>query len=78
MTKPNLTFPPLSLTFRSGGYINIIPFRSGGYINTIPFGEEKGVVVPFRALTINVIMEDKEEVRNRGVHSVGSIKTEPN
>ena len=53
MSRPYLAFPPLSLIF-----------RSGGYINTTLFGEEKGVVVPFRTLTINVITEDEEEVRN--------------
>ena len=53
MTRPYLAFPPLSWTF-----------RSGGYINTTPFGKKEGVVVPFRALTINVITKDEEEVRN--------------
>ena len=53
MTRPYLAFPPLSLTF-----------RSRGYINTTPFGKEEGVVVPFRALTINVITEEEEKVRN--------------
>ena len=50
MTRPYLAFPPLSWTF-----------RSGGYINTTPFGKEEGVVVPFRALTINVITKNEEE-----------------
>ena len=53
MTRPHLAFPPLSLTF-----------KSEGYINTTPSGEEEGVVMPFRALTINVITEDGEEVEN--------------
>ena len=53
MTRPYLAFPSLNLTF-----------KSGGYINTIPLEEEKGVVMPFRALTINVITEDEKEVRN--------------
>ena len=53
MIRPYLAFPPLSLTF-----------RSRGYINTIPSGRKKGVVVPFRALTINVITKNEEEVRN--------------
>ena len=53
MTRPYLAFPPLSLTF-----------RSRGYINTTPFGKEKGVVVLFRAFTINVLTKDEEEVRN--------------
>ena len=53
MTKPYLAFLSLSSTF-----------RSGGHINTTPFGKEKGVVVPFCALTINVITKDEEEVRN--------------
>ena len=52
MTKPYLAFLSLSLTF-----------RSGGYINTIPSGK-KGVVVPFHAFTISVITEDKEEVES--------------
>ena len=53
MTISYLSFPPLSLTFRSRGYINTTPSR-----------EEEGVVMPFRALTINVITEDKEEVES--------------
>ena len=53
MTKPYLAFSPLSLTFRSRGYINTTPTR-----------EKEGVVVPFHALTINVITEDGEEVEN--------------
>ena len=53
MTRPYLAFPPLSLTF-----------RSGEYINTTSFGEEEGVAMPFRALTINVITKNEEEVRN--------------
>ena len=53
MTRPHLAFPPLSLTF-----------KSEGYINTTPSGEEEGVVMPFRALTINVITKDGEEVEN--------------
>ena len=53
MTRPYLTFLSLSLTF-----------RSEGYINTTPSGEEEGVVMPFRALTINVITKDGEEVEN--------------
>ena len=48
-----MAFPPLSLMFRLGGYINTALSR-----------EKEGVVVPFRALTINVITEDEEEVRN--------------
>ena len=53
MTKPYLAFSPLSLTF-----------RSKGYINTTPTQEEEGVVVPFHALTINILTEDEKEVRN--------------
>ena len=53
MTKPYLAFPPLSLTF-----------RSWGYINTTPSGKEEGVVVPFHALTISVITRDKKEVES--------------
>ena len=53
MTRLYLAFPPLSLTF-----------KLGGYINTTPSGKEKGVVVPFRVLTINVITKDEEKVRN--------------
>ena len=52
MTRPYLAFPPLSLTFRSGEYINITLAR------------KEGVVVPFHVLTINVITKDEEEVRN--------------
>ena len=51
ITKPYLAFPPLSWTFRSGGYINITPSR-----------KEKDVVMPFRALTIGVITEEVENV----------------
>ena len=53
MTKPYLAFPPLILTF-----------RLEGYINTTPSGKEEGVVVPLHALTISVIIEDKEEVES--------------
>ena len=53
MTRPYLAIPLLSLIFRSGGYINTTPSR-----------EEEGVVVPFHALTINVLTKDEEEVRN--------------
>ena len=51
MTRPYVAFPPLSWTF-----------KSGGYINTTPSGKEKDVVVPFRALTINVVTEDELEM----------------
>ena len=53
MTRSYLAFPPLSWTF-----------RSRGYINTSLSGEDKDVVAPFHALTINVITEDKEEVES--------------
>ena len=53
MTKPYLVFLPLSLTF-----------RSGGYINTTPSKKEEGVIVPFHALTINVLTEYEKKVRN--------------
>ena len=53
MTRPYVAFLPLSLAF-----------RLGEYINTTPSEEEEGVVVPFRALNINVITEDEEEVEN--------------
>ena len=53
MTRPYLAFPPLSWTFRSGGYINITPS-----------GKEEDVVMPFRALTISVIIRDEEEAES--------------
>ena len=53
MTRPYLAFPPLSWTF-----------RSGGYINTTPSGKEEDMGMPFHALTISVITEDKEEVES--------------
>ena len=53
MTRPYLAFSPLSLTF-----------RSREYINTTLSGKDKGVVVLFRALTINAITKDEEEVRD--------------
>ena len=49
--RPYLAFPPLSWTFRSGGYINITPF-----------GREESMGMPFRALTIGVITEEVESV----------------
>ena len=39
-------------------------FRSGGYINASLSGEDEGVVMPFRALTIHVITEDQEEAKS--------------
>ena len=53
MSRPYLAFPPLSLTFRSGGYINASLSR-----------ENKDVVALFHALTINVITEDREKVES--------------
>ena len=53
MTRPYLDVPPLSLTFRSRGYIN----------TSLP-KENEGMVAPLHALTINVITEDKEKVEN--------------
>ena len=50
MTRPYLAFPPLSWTF-----------RSGGYINTTPSGKEESMGMPFRALTISVITGNEEE-----------------
>ena len=50
-TRSYLAFPPLNWTF-----------KSGRYINASLFGEDKDVVAPFHALTINVIIEDREEV----------------
>ena len=52
-TRSYLAFPPFIWTF-----------RSWGYINASPSGEDEGVVVPFRALTIHVITENKEEVKS--------------
>ena len=51
MTRPYLAFPPLSWTFKLGGYIKTTSSR-----------KEEGTDMPFRALTINVIARDKEEV----------------
>ena len=51
VTRPYLAFPPLSWTFRSGGYINITPS-----------GREESMGMPFRALTIGVITEEVESV----------------
>ena len=53
MTRSYLAFPPLSWTF-----------RSRGYINTSLSEEDENVIVPFHALTINVIIEDKDEVES--------------
>ena len=53
MIIPYLAFPPLSLTFRSGGYINAGLSR-----------ENEDVVVPFHAFTINVITKNKEKVES--------------
>ena len=53
MTRPYLAFPPLSWTFRSGGYINITLSE-----------KEEDVVMPFRALTINVITRNEEEAES--------------
>ena len=39
-------------------------FRLGGYINTSLFEKDKGVVMPFCAHTIHVIIEDQEEAKN--------------
>ena len=41
-----------------------LTFKSKGYINTTPYGKEKGVVVPFRAFTISVVIEDEEKVES--------------
>ena len=49
MTKPYVAFPPLSWTF-----------KSGGYINTTPSGKEEGIGMPFRVLTISVIIGNEE------------------
>ena len=51
MTKPYLAFPPLNLTFKSRGYINASLSR-----------ENEDVVMPLRALTISVIIEDEDIV----------------
>ena len=53
MTRPYLAFPLMSWTF-----------RSGGYINTAPSGKEEDMSMPFRALTISVVIGDKEEVES--------------
>ena len=51
-TRPYLAFPPLNWTFRSRGYINASLSK-----------EDEGVIMPFLALTISVITEDKEELK---------------
>ena len=51
MTRSYLVFPPLSWTFKSGGYINASPSE-----------EDEDVVMPLRTLTISVITEDEEIV----------------
>ena len=53
MTRPYLAFPLLYWTFKSGGYINASLSRENG-----------NVVMPLHALTIHVIIEDKEEVES--------------
>ena len=53
VTRPYLAFPPLSWTFRSGGYMNI----------TLS-GKEEDVVMPFRALTISVIIRNEEKAES--------------
>ena len=53
MTRFYFAFPPLSWTFRSGGYINASISE-----------EDEDVVAPLHALTINVIIKDKEEVES--------------
>ena len=50
-TRTYLAFPPLSLTFRSGGYINA----------SLPV-ENEDVVMPFCAPTIHVFTEDEDIV----------------
>ena len=51
MTRPYLAFLPLNLTF-----------RSEGYINASLSGKDEDVVMPLYALTISVIIEDKDIV----------------
>ena len=53
MVRSNLVFPPLSWTFRSGGYIN----------SDLPI-EDGNIVTPLLTLTINVITEEEETVEN--------------
>ena len=53
MTRSYLAFPPLSWTF-----------RLGGYINTSLSKKDEDKVAPFHALTINIITEDKKEVES--------------
>ena len=53
MTSSYLAFPLLSWTFRLEGYINTSLSR-----------EDEDVVAPFHTLTINFIIEDKEEVES--------------
>ena len=50
-TISHLAFPPLSWTF-----------RSGGYINARLSGEDEDVVMPLDALTISVITKDEDIV----------------
>ena len=47
------TLPPLSWTFRLGGYINTSLSR-----------EDEGVVMPFCALIIHVITKEQEEAKS--------------
>ena len=53
MIRSNSCFPPLNWTF-----------RSRGYINSDLSGEDKDIVTPLFALTINVITKDKAEVES--------------
>ena len=53
MTISYLAFPPLSWTF-----------KSEEYINSSLSEEDEDMVAPFHALIINVILEDKEEVKS--------------
>ena len=53
MVSSDLAFPPLSWTFRSGGYIN----------SDLPI-KDRDIVTPLLALTINAITEEKETIEN--------------
>ena len=53
MVRSYSNVPPLSRTF-----------KSRGYINTSLSKENKDVVAPFHAFTINVITKDKEKVES--------------
>ena len=53
MVRSNLVFPPLSWTFRSGGYINFdLPVEDGD------------TVTPLLAITINAITEEEETIED--------------